>query len=93
MRRKPLTDTDNNTYIYCGVVFSHNGQIYSYRTEDTTLTTGDTVIVPVGQDMREKEARIVFVGQFTGKAVPFPVAKTRFIIRKSEDDSDGEHKK
>lgn len=83
------TGTDNNTYIYCGVVFSNNGQIYSYRTDDATLTTGDTVIVPVGQDMREKEARIVFVGQFTGKAVPFPVAKTRFIIRKSEGNSDG----
>lgn len=75
---------DNNVYTYCGVVFSRGGQAYSYRTEDSSISVGDSVVVPVGRDKTEKNAKVVFVGQYTRYTAPYPVDKTRFIIRKSD---------
>ncbi|MDD4493281.1 MAG: hypothetical protein PHV32_02870 [Eubacteriales bacterium] len=74
---------DKNVYIYCGVVFHQNNQVYHYRTDDITMKIGDAVIVPVGTEMKETEAKVVSVGQYTRMTVPFPVEKTRFIIKKS----------
>ena len=80
--REVETQEDESIYTYCGVSFGHSTHPYSYRTEDTTIKVGDTVIVPVGENEDEVKGKIVFVGQYAGGAVPYPVEKTKFVIRK-----------
>ncbi|MCQ4023303.1 MULTISPECIES: hypothetical protein [unclassified Ruminococcus] len=71
---------DNNIYIFCGVEFPNSSHLYHYRTEDKTIKIGDLVIVPAGNI--ETQGRVVCVGQYIGRAAPYPVSKARFIVRK-----------
>lgn len=73
---------DKNIYILCGVDFPFAVHPYHYRTEDTTIKIGDKVVVPTGD--KETEGTVVSVGQYTRVAAPFPIEKTKFIIRKIE---------
>ncbi len=69
-------------YIYCGVIFSFSPKIYFYRTNDTSMKIGDTVIALVGAERDEAEGKVVSVGEYVRVAVPYPVGKTKFILRK-----------
>ncbi len=83
----PAAAEDQNIYIYCGVAFPDARHAYHYRTDDTTIQIGDTVIVPVGDERNERtetKGIVVSVGQYTRMSVPYPVEKTRFILRKVE---------
>lgn len=71
---------DRSVYTLCGVVFDGNSHPYHYRTEDETIKVGDRVVVPAGNN--EAEAIVVSVGQYMKLAAPFPIEKTKFIIRK-----------
>lgn len=73
---------DKTIYTYCGVLLPFSERVFSYRTEDTTIQIGDTVIVPVGRDNEEKEGKVVSVGQYARSGVAYPVEKTKFILRK-----------
>lgn len=73
---------DKTIYTYCGVLLPFSERVFSYRTEDTTIQIGDTVIVPVGRDNEEKEGKVVSIGQYARSGVPYPVEKTKFILRK-----------
>ena len=55
---------------------------YFYLTDDNSIKIGDTVIVPVGYSGKETEGTVVSVGQYLRVCVPFPVEKTKKIIRK-----------
>ncbi len=77
---------DRSVYTLCGVVFDGNSQPYYYRTEDETIKVGDTVLVPAGNN--EAEAIVVSVGQYMKLAAPFPIEKTKFIIRKITEESE-----
>ena len=77
-----VTAKDKTIYTYCGVLLSGSSRPYSYRTNDKTIQIGDTVIVPYGPDNKEIEGKVVSVGQYTRLAVPYPVEKTKMIIRK-----------
>jgi len=70
---------------YCGVEFSDGGSIYHYRTTDLRINVGDIVIVPVGKDNEEKEAIIKTVDYCRWDDTPYPLEKTKQIIRKIDD--------
>lgn len=76
--------TDEKVYIYCGVVFQKPGKVYCYRTEDDTIQVGDKVIVAVGREMEEKEVEVVYVGRYLRACAPYPVDKSKCILRKCE---------
>lgn len=73
---------NNREFIYCGVMFDYQDRIYQYRTDDKTIRPGDKVIVPVGEDNEEKTARVISVDVYRSNSVPYPVHKTKKIIRK-----------
>ena len=69
-------------YIYCGVGFTPGGKRYHYRTEDPSLKLGDRVLVPVGENGGESVAVIKGIEYFTADRLPYPLDKTKSIIRK-----------
>lgn len=73
---------DENIYTFCGVLFPHTLHPYHYRTDDSTIKVGDDVLVPVGD--KETIGKVVSVGQYMRVAAPYPVDKTKLIIRKME---------
>ena len=75
---------DKNIYIYCGIALANSARPYSFRTEDATIRIGDTVIVPIGEENKETKGTVVSVGQYARMGVPYPVEKTKFILRKIE---------
>lgn len=80
---------DNNTiYTYCGVILPFSSRQYNFRTEDETIQIGDKVVVPVGKDDKETEGTVVSVGQYMNIAVPYPIEKTKVIIRKIFKETD-----
>ena len=70
------------TYIYCGVMLSFEETPFYYQTHDASLKIGDRVIVPFGQEDRETEGIIASIGQYAEIAVPYPIDKSKFIIKK-----------
>ena len=80
-----LTD-DKNIYIICGVIFPHAVKPYHYRTDGGSIKIGDTVLVPVCD--KETTGTVVSVGQYMRIAAPFPVDRTKFIIRKIPDETE-----
>lgn len=75
---------DRTIYTYCGVLLPGSPRPYYYRTNDKTIQIGDTVIVPYGYDNKEIEGTVVSVGQYARLGVPYPVEKTKMIIRKKD---------
>lgn len=71
---------------YCGCVFSEGGKIYHYRTTDLDICEGDLVIVPVGPDGDERVVTVETVEFCRWDDTPYPLAKTREIIRRCTDD-------
>ena len=80
-----MAKNDKTIYYYCAVVFDNGSNYYHYRTEDTSLKIGDEVVVPVGNNGEESVAQIVSIEQHSRLTVPYPVEKTKFIIRKIEE--------
>lgn len=76
--------------IYCSVEFLDGGsKTYYYRTEDDSLEEGDEVVVPAGKDNHLTIAEIVDVEYFPPESVPFPLEKTKMILRRcTEEDYD-----
>ncbi len=72
----------NEIHIYCGVVFEGNSMVFHYKTDNKQIKPGDIVVVPVGLSNEEKEATVVSIGEYLSNAVPYPVEKTKKIIRK-----------
>lgn len=72
---------ENTVYTYCGVVYEGNSMVYHYRVNDELIAPGDIVIVPSGRN-NEEEATVVSVGEYLSYAVPYPIEKTKKIIRK-----------
>lgn len=74
-------------YIFCSVEFTDGGKTYYYITEDDTIEVGDLVVVPAGKDDHTAIVEVVDIEYFQKDAAPFPVEKTKRIIRKcSEED-------
>jgi hypothetical protein len=71
---------------YCGVEFSDGGKVYHYRTGDLRIDVGDSVIVPVGEDNYEREATVKTVEFCRWDVTPYPLEKTKQIIRMVDDE-------
>lgn len=77
--------------IYCSVEFLDGGsKTYYYRTEDDSLEEGDEVVVPAGKDNHLAIAEIVDVEYFLPDSVPFPLEKTKMILRRCTEEDYGE---
>lgn len=82
--------------IYCSVSFEDGGKTYYYTTTDESIGVGDEVIVPVGADNNELTGVIEDIEYFLPTNVPFPLDRTKMIIRKTdsfdidEDDNESE---
>lgn len=72
--------------IYCSVTFEEDGKSYYYLTEDDSIEIGDLVIVPAGVDDNEAVVEVVDIEYFSKENVPFPLEKTKHIIRKWTDE-------
>ena len=81
-RQKQTHVDDKTIYTYCRVLLPFTNRAFSYRTEDDTIQIGDGVIVPVGADSEEMEGKVVSVGKYARAGVPYPVEKTKFILKK-----------
>lgn len=79
--------SDKTVYTYCGVLIPFSSRPYSFRTDDNSIKIGDTVIVPVGENEKEMKGRVVSIGQYLRLSAPYPVEKTKLIIRKAEEES------
>ena len=75
-------------YIYCSVSFEDGGQTYSYLARDDSYAVGDRVVVPAGRENREALAQIESISYYAAGEAPFPVERTKYILRKYEDDTD-----
>jgi len=74
--------------MYCGVEFADSGKVYHYRTTNANINIGDTVIVPVGEDDCEKEVIVKTIKFCRWDNTPYPLEKTKEIIRKADDEND-----
>lgn len=70
---------------YCGVEFSNGGKVYHYRTADLRMDVGDEVVVPVGASNYEREATVTTVAFCRWDDTPYPLEKTKEIIRLVSD--------
>lgn len=68
-------------YIYVAVCFKRGNHPYSYLTKDSTIKINDVVIVPTAEG--EKAAIVTGVDVYKKSEVPYPVEKTKHIIRKA----------
>lgn len=71
--------------IYCSVSLD-GGKTYYYTTEDESIEIGDMVIVPVGADNNELTGEVEDIEYFLPENVPFPLERTKTIIRKATVD-------
>ena len=67
-------------YIYCQVTFD-DIKTYHYRTSDTRINVGTQVMLSVGKYIAQKIGTVMSVGLSKRKDVPYPVNKTKEIIR------------
>lgn len=72
--------------IYCSVGFADGWKTYYYRTEDDTLEVGDQVVVPAGKDNHLAIVDIVGIEYCSLEQVPFPIEKTKMIIRRCTEE-------
>ena len=67
-------------YIYVSVVPEGNKRSCYYITDDETISVGDKVLVPFGKN--ELEGEVIEVESYGECDVPFPIYKTKAIIKK-----------
>lgn len=73
-------------YIYCSVEFDEGCNTYYYIADDDSIEIGDYVIVPAGKDNHHAIVRVVDIEYYSEEYAPFPVEKTKHVIRKCTDD-------
>lgn len=73
-------------YIYLSCIFQPNGKTYYFRSKEDNLVVGDFVLVPSG--MQENAETVVMIAEVLyckEEEVPYPLEKTKFILRKLDD--------
>lgn len=71
-------------YTYLSVSFQPYSKTYYYQTSDQKLKVGDYVIVPAGINNVEKMVKIDKIEYFKEDALPMPLDKVKFILRKAD---------
>lgn len=77
-------------YIFCNVTFEEGGRTYCYLADSDDYREGDLAVVPAGPDNHEAVVRIESIGYHSAEDAPFPVEKTKHILRKYEKDDEAE---
>lgn len=72
--------------IYCNVSFEEFGKTYCYIADSDDYCIGDFVIVPAGVDNHEALVRIESIDYYSADKVPYPLEKTKHILRKYIED-------
>lgn len=70
--------------IFCKVEFDEYGQEYTYIADTDDYAVDDLVVVPAGRDNREAVVKILSIEYGQPENAPFPVEKTKHILRKYE---------
>ena len=68
--------------IFCLVEFEDGGQTYSYLADTDDYEVDDLVVVPAGHDNHEAVVRIESIEYRQPEDAPFPLEKTKHILRK-----------
>lgn len=68
-------------YRYLLVRFNNTSQMYTYRTDDSSISIGDVVIVPTPEG--NKPALVIENKRYPISKVPYPIELTKSIIRKA----------
>jgi hypothetical protein len=76
-------DYSPHDYIYLSCTFTPDGKSYYYRTTDTTIRSGDRVVVPVVGG--EHTVTVVKVEHFRESTLPMPLGAVKSILRKQEN--------
>lgn len=74
---------EEKPHLICSVKFTENGKLYCYLTDDTTITVGSEVKVPVGKTDREKTATVERIGYYTEADAPYTVSEMKKVIGKA----------
>ena len=70
--------------IFCKVEFEEGGQTYTYLADTDEYEIDDLVVVPAGPDNREAVVGIDSIEYRQPEDAPFPIEKTKHILRKYE---------
>lgn len=73
-------------HIYLSCIFEPNGKSYYYRSREDNLAVGDFVLVPSSR--QENAETVVMISEILyckEEEVPYPLEKTKFILRKLDD--------
>lgn len=72
---------------YCSVYFPGSyGKCYYYISDDPQIDFDDYVWVPVGEENEPKLAEIEDVDYFAPEDVPYPIERTKHILRRATDE-------
>lgn len=72
-----------NEHIFCRVSFYYSPKYYYYLTDDSSLSPGDEVIVPTGDEDKYSIGTITRIEYHTADDAPYPLDKIKRIIRKA----------
>jgi len=81
--RKPKRRS--NSLIFCSVEFEEGGRTYYYLADEDIYEVGDRVLVPVRNEGHTEIVKIVEKDYFDEGYAPFPLDRTKHIIRKIEE--------
>lgn len=70
--------------LVCFVNFKKDGDLYSYLTEDTSITVGSEVIVPVGKFDKYTKAKVMRIGYYADDELKYPIKDMKKVIEKVE---------
>ena len=70
-------------YRFCGVNFPGYNRSYAYLANGWDVSVGDIVMVPTGPENTPSVAKVVSVGNYTAEVAPYPVERTKSILRKA----------
>ncbi len=70
----------------CNVTFPGSERSYAYISDDLTIKVKDRAVVPVGSDNSEKTGIVISTAFYARSEVPYPIEKTKTIIRKESPD-------
>ena len=66
--------------IYLSVTFGEHGKRYYYHTDNNEIKVGDWVVVPVGNDGKERIVKVEKKEYFREDNVPMPLSRVKSII-------------
>lgn len=82
-RIAPPVNALGEKIMICSVTFPGSGRSYAYISSDLTIKVNDRVVVPVGSDNAENIGIVISTGFYTRSNAPYPIEKTKAIIRKA----------